>query len=61
MDDGKEEIELEFEEETLAELQAFAVQRGETLDETIEYILRLAIDSASDQDNLDSNVSSEIS
>ena len=61
MDDGREEIELEFEAETLAELQAFAVQRGETLDETIEYILRLAIDSASDQDNLDSNVSSEIS
>jgi hypothetical protein len=43
MNDGKEEIELDLPQETVDALEALAVSRNETLDETVEHILRLAI------------------
>jgi hypothetical protein len=49
MDDGKEEIQLDLDQDTLDGLHKLMVERDETLDECVEYILRLAIDRAETQ------------
>lgn len=42
-DDGKEEIELELDDEQIAHLEAIATRRGCTIDEVVEGFIREAI------------------
>jgi hypothetical protein len=49
MDDGKEEIQLDLDTDVYDALVVMAAERNETLDETIEFILRQLFDNGIEQ------------